>query len=281
MTERILSEKRIQAFYAYLIAEEKSAATVEKYMRDVYAFVGFTDGTAIEKGKVSAYKKHLQETNYAPRSINSMLASLNSLFSYLGWADCKVKLIKIQQKIYCPEEKELTKAEYIRLVNTAKLKGNERLNLILQTICGTGIRVSELQFITVEAIKNGEAIVSLKGKTRSVFVVKELRKKLLRYVREQGIKSGAIFITRTGKPMSRTNIWREMKNLCAQANVNPKKVFPHNLRHLFARTFYSIEKDIAKLADILGHSSINTTRIYIISTGTENRRRMENMRLVI
>ena len=281
MTERILSEKRIQAFYAYLIAEEKSAATVEKYMRDVYAFVGFTDGTAIEKGKVSAYKKHLQETNYAPRSINSMLASLNSLFSYLGWADCKVKLIKIQQKIYCPEEKELTKAEYMRLVNTAKLKGNERLNLILQTICGTGIRVSELQFITVEAIKNGEAIVSLKGKTRSVFVVKELRKKLLRYVREQGIKSGAIFITRTGKPMSRTNIWREMKNLCAQANVNPKKVFPHNLRHLFARTFYSIEKDIAKLADILGHSSINTTRIYIISTGTEHRQRMENMRLII
>ena len=281
MTERILSEKRIQAFYAYLIAEEKSAATVEKYMRDVYAFVGFTDGTAIEKGKVSAYKKHLQETNYAPRSINSMLASLNSLFSYLGWADCKVKLIKIQQKIYCPEEKELTKAEYMRLVNTAKLKGNERLNLILQTICGTGIRVSELQFITVEAIKNGEAIVSLKGKTRSVFVVKELRKKLLRYVREQGIKSGAIFITRTGKPMSRTNIWREMKNLCESAGVNPKKVFPHNLRHLFARVFYGIEKDIAKLADILGHSSINTTRIYIISTGTEHRNRMENMHLIV
>ena len=155
------------------------------------------------------------------------------------------------------------------------------MNLILQTICGTGIRVSELQFITVEAVKKGEATVSLKGKTRSVFIVKELQKKLLRYVAEQGIKSGCIFITRTGKPMSRTNIWREMKKLCVQANVNPSKVFPHNLRHLFARVFYGIEKDIAKLADILGHSSINTTRIYIISTSTEHRRHMENMRLII
>lgn len=204
-----------------------------------------------------------------------------SLFSFLGWTDCRVKSIKLQRQIYCPEEKELTKAEYMRLVNTAKQKGNERLNLILQTICGTGIRVSELQYITVEAVKNGEAIVSLKGKTRSVFIVKELQKKLLRYAAEQGIKSGCIFITRTGKPMSRTNIWREMKSLCESAGVNPQKVFPHNLRHLFARVFYSIEKDIAKLADILGHSSINTTRIYIISTGNEHRRRMEHMRLII
>ena len=169
----------------------------------------------------------------------------------------------------------------MRLVNTAKQKGNERLNLILQTICGTGIRVSELQYITVEAVKNGEAIVSLKGKTRSVFIVKELKKKLLRYAAEQGITSDTIFITRTGRPISRTNIWREMKALCEEADVNPQKVFPHNLRHLFARVFYSIEKDIAKLADILGHSSINTTRIYIISTGDEHRRRMENMRLIL
>lgn len=210
-----------------------------------------------------------------------MLASLNSFFDFLGWVDLKVKSIKLQRQIYCPEEKELTKAEYIRLVNTAKQKGNERLNLLIQTICGTGIRVSELQFITVEAVKCGEATVSLKGKTRTVFIVKELKQKLLRYAAEQKIESGAIFITRTGKPMSRTNIWREMKNLCTQAGVNPDKVFPHNLRHLFARTFYGIEKDIAKLADILGHSSINTTRIYIITTGDEHRRRMENMRLII
>ena len=210
-----------------------------------------------------------------------MLASINSLFSFLGWAELKVKSIKLQRQIYCPEEKELTKAEYMRLVSTAKQKGNERLNLLIQTMCGTGIRVSELQYITVEAVKCGEAVVSLKGKTRSVFIVRELQKKLLRYAAEQKISSGAIFITRNGKPMSRTNIWREMKSLCEQARVNPQKVFPHNLRHLFARTFYGIEKDIAKLADILGHSSINTTRIYIITTGNEHRQRMENMRLII
>ena len=210
-----------------------------------------------------------------------MLASLNSLLSFLNWTDCKVKSVKLQRQIYCAEEKELTKSEYMRLVNTAKQKGNERLNLILQTICGTGIRVSELQFITVEALKYGEAVVSLKGKTRTVFIVKELQKKLLRYTAEQRIKSGSVFVTRTGKPMSRTNIWREMKKLCEDANVNPNKVFPHNLRHLFARTFYGIEKDIAKLADILGHSSIHITRIYIIATGSEHRQRMENMRLIL
>lgn len=215
------------------------------------------------------------------RSINSMLASINSLFAFLGWHNLKIKALKLQQQIFCREEKELTKAEYTRLCKTAKHNCNERLNLILQTICGTGIRVSELQFITVESVKQNEAVVSLKGKTRSVFIVKDLKKKLLSYAAKQNIKTGMIFVTRTGKPINRTNIWREMKNLCKEANVNPQKVFPHNLRHLFARVFYSIEKDIAKLADILGHSSINTTRIYIISTGTEHRRRMENMRLII
>lgn len=281
MKGRILTNETIKDFEIFLREEEKSENTIQKYLHDVRAFIVFASGSEITKEMVITYKNKLINENYAVRSINSMLASLNSLFAFSGWSDCKVKSIKLQRQVYCPEEKELTKTEYMRLVNTAKQKGNERLNLILQTICGTGIRVSELQFITVEAIKNGEAIVSLKGKTRSVFIVKELRKKLLRYAAEQEIKSGAIFITRTGKPMSRTNIWREMKNLCEQANVNPSKVFPHNLRHLFARTFYGIEKDIAKLADILGHSSINTTRIYIISTGTEHRKRMENMRLVI
>ena len=250
-------------------------------MRDVMEFTTYMNGEEITKESVIAYKDKLISKNYAVRSINSMLASLNSLFSFLNWMDCRVKSIKLQRQIYCPEEKELTKAEYMRLVNTAKQKGNERLNLILQTICGTGIRVSELQYITVEAVKNGEAVVSLKGKTRTVFLVKELKKKLLRYTAEQNISSGSVFITRTGKPISRTNIWREMKALCVEADVNPQKVFPHNLRHLFARVFYGIEKDIAKLADILGHSSINTTRIYIISTGTEHRQRMENMRLII
>lgn len=281
MKGRILTSKAVQSFKKYLREEEKSANTIEKYLRDVRAFAEYLGGAEVTKEAVIAYKSKLLAESYAVRSINSMLASLNGLFSFLGWTDCRVKSIKLQRQIYCPEEKELTKAEYMRLVNTAKQKGNERLNLILQTICGTGIRVSELQYITVEAVKCGEAIVSLKGKTRTIFIVRELQKKLLRYAAEQGISSGTIFITRTGRPLSRTNIWREMKGLCEQAGVNPKKVFPHNLRHLFARVFYGIEKDIAKLADILGHSSINTTRIYIISTGDEHRRRMEYMRLIL
>ena len=281
MKGRILTSEAVQRFNKYLQKEEKSANTIEKYLRDVRAFALHLNGAEVTKEAVIAYKNKLLSKRYATRSINSMLASLNGLFSFLNWTDCKVKSIKLQRQIYRPEEKELTKAEYMRLVNTAKQKGNERLNLILQTICGTGIRVSELQYITVEAVKCSEAVVSLKGKTRSVFIVKELQKKLLRYAAEQKIHSGCIFITRTGKPISRTNIWREMKGLCEQAGVNPQKVFPHNLRHLFARIFYGIEKDIAKLADILGHSSINTTRIYIISTGDEHRKRMEHMRLII
>ena len=280
MEERILTADIIENFRKNLELQEKSTSTIEKYIRDVKAFSVYAENAAITKEKVIAYKKYLGN-NYAVRSVNSMLASINSLFSFLGWHDLRVKSLKLQQQVFCPEEKELTKAEYARLCKTAERKHNERLNLILQTICGTGIRVSELQFITVEAVKNGEAIVNCKANTRAVFIVKELKQKLLRYAAEQNIKSGMIFVTRTGKPISRTNIWREMKDLCEEANVNPKKVFPHNLRHLFARVFYGIEKDIAKLADILGHSSINTTRIYIISTGTEHRKRMENMRLIL
>lgn len=281
MKGRFLTDQVLTEFSAHLKQEEKSQNTTEKYLRDVRMFAAHFRDTEITKEMVIAYKSKLLAEHYAVRSVNSMLASLNSLFTFLGWSDCKVKSMKLQRQIYCPEEKELTKAEYLRLVNTAKRKGKERLNLILQTICGTGIRVSELEYITVEAAKSGKAVVALKGKTRSVFLVKELQKKLLRYATEQNISSGTIFITRNGKPLSRTNIWREMKGLCQEAGVNPQKVFPHNLRHLFARVFYGIEKDIAKLADILGHSSINTTRIYIISTGSEHRKRMENMHLIL
>ena len=280
MEKKFLDLKIIGEFKKHLILEERSTSTVEKYIRDVKSFADFVNGDEITKETVINYKKYLQE-NYAVRSVNSMLASINSMFAFLDWHELKVKSIKLQQQIYCPEEKELTKAEYARLCRTANQKHNKRLNLILQTICGTGIRVSELQYITVEAAKQGEAVVNCKSKTRSVFIVKELKQKLLRYAAEQNIKNGIIFVTKTGKAISRTNIWREMKALCAEANVNPQKVFPHNLRHLFARVFYGIEKDIAKLADILGHSSINTTKIYIISTGTEHRMRMENMRLII
>lgn len=280
MEERILTADIIEDFRKNLELQEKSTSTIEKYIRDVKAFSVYAENSAITKEKVIAYKKYLRN-NYAVRSVNSMLASINSLFNSLEWHDLKVKSLKLQQQVFCSEDRELTKAEYARLCKTAKRKKNKRLNLILQTICGTGIRVSELQYITVEAAKQGEAVVNCKAKTRSVFIVKELKQKLLRYAAEQNIKSGMIFVTRTGKLISRTNIWREMKALCVEANVNPEKVFPHNLRHLFARVFYGIEKDIAKLADILGHSSINTTRIYIISTGTEHRKRMENMRLIL
>ncbi len=281
MEKRILTKPRLTAFRKSLLREERSAATVEKYGRDAAAFAAFADGGAVTKEVAVAYKNKLKRDGYAVRSVNSMLASLNSLFAFLGWHDLKLKTIKVQQQIFCPEEKELTREEYERLVRAAKARRNDRLSLILQTICGTGIRVSELPFITAEAVRTGEATVSCKGKTRTVFLVRDLQKKLLRYAAEHGITAGCIFITRGGKPISRTTVWREMKALCAQARVDPRKVYPHNLRHLFARVFYGLEKDIVKLADILGHSSINTTRIYIVSTGAEHRRRMERMRLIL
>lgn len=281
MKGHILSGKIIEEFQKHLRVEERSKNTVEKYIRDVNAFANYCGNEKITKDIVINYKQSLIVLGYAVRSINSMLASINSLFVFLGWYELKVKTLKLQKEIFRSEEKELTKAEYIRLCNTAEEKQNKRLNLILQTICSTGIRVSELQFMTVEAIQKSEVVVSLKGKTQTVIIPKDLKQKLLHYTAEQGIKSGLIFVTKTGKAINRTNIWREMKKLCQEANVNPEKVFPHNLRHLFARAFYGIEKDIAKLADILGHSSIETTRIYIISTGIEHRMLLENMRLTI
>ncbi len=280
MKKRIITEKLIADFELELRNDEKSNNTIEKYLRDVRCFATFAGGCTVDKTLVLEYKAQL-EKDYALSSANSILAAMNSFFKFVGWYDCCVKQFKVQRKTYCSEESELTKQEYIALVRTAENKKNERLSLLIQTICGTGIRVSELEFITVEAIKRGEAVVSCKGKSRKVFIVKDLCRKLQRYAKEHNIASGTIFITKNGKPMNRSNIWREMKSLCEQAGVNPNKAFPHNLRHLFARTFYGIEKDIAKLADILGHSSINTTRIYIITTGAEHRRKLENMRLII
>ena len=278
--ERIIKNSMIGDFENYLRSDEKSKNTIEKYLRDLKAFAVFAESREISKSVVMEFKASLAE-NYEITSANSMIAAVNAFLRFVGWMDCCIKQFKVQKKAFCSEDKELTKAEYIRLVNTAKQKGNERLNLLLQTICGTGIRVSELQFITVEAVRKGEAVVSCKNKTRTVFIVRELQKKLLNYIKTKGITTGCVFITKSGKPMSRCNIWREMKALCEKAGVSPDKVFPHNLRHLFARTFYGIEKDIAKLADILGHSNINTTRIYIITTGAEHKRKMENMRLII
>ncbi len=275
-----LNEEELQEFERYLYGEERSPATIEKYLHDLRVFYAFIQEKELKKATVLEYKNYLL-SKYAVTSANSMIAAVNAFLRFHGWYDLCVKQYKIQKSAFCPAEKELTKAEYIRLIQAAKRNGNERLNLIIQTICGTGIRVSELQYITVEAVHKSEAFVNCKGKNRRIFIVSELRKKLLQYIKMQNIKTGAVFVTKNGKPVSRHNIWRDMKALCKDASVSKGKVFPHNLRHLFARTFYGIEKDIAKLADILGHTSINTTRIYIITTATEHKRKMENMRLII
>lgn len=280
MEKRILSQSDIDAFHQYLIKEEKSMVTVEKYLRDVHAFFAFIpQQTSVTKELVISYKNTLVEKQYAVSSINSMLASINSLLVFLGWEDCKVKNLKQQRQIYCAEEKELTKAEYLRLLEAAK--NQPQIRLVMQTICGTGIRVSELVYFTVEAVKQGEIVVSCKNKTRTILLPGKLKKILLDFARKHHIRSGAIFVTKNGNPLNRSNIWAQMKKLCEAAGVKASKVFPHNLRKLFARTFYGLEKDIAKLADILGHSSINTTRIYIMSTGTEHRRKIERLGLVV
>ena len=278
--KKIITDSAVEEFENYLRFEEKSENTIQKYIRDVRFLREFASVREISKTLAIEFKAYLAE-KYELSSSNSMIAAVNAFFRFLGWGELCIKQFKIQRKAFCSEERELTKDEYFRLVNTAKQKGNERLNLILQTICGTGIRVSELRFITVEAARKGETVVTCKNKTRTIFIVRGLQKKLLNYSKRNRIATGCLFITKAGKPMERCSIWREMKRLCKDAHVSPTKVFPHNLRHLFARTFYGIEKDIAKLADILGHSNINTTRIYIIATGEEHKRKMENMHLII
>ncbi len=280
MEKRFLTNEIIDRFNTRLLEEECSKLTIEKYNRDISALCRFLGDKEVTKELMIKYKQHLINSGYAERSVNSMLAAINSLFQFLEWYDCRVKSIKLSPEIYRSDEKELTQKEYERLVNTAIRQGKEKNAVILQTICGTGIRISELQFITVEAVKRGEARINCKGKSRKVFIVDDLKNLLLDYIKKNKIKSGTIFLSKKGNPMNRTTVWREMKSLCKAAKVNPSKVFPHNLRHLFARVFYKLEKDIAKLADILGHSSINTTRIYIISTGREHKRKMERMGLV-
>ena len=273
-----ITTKDIAGFREHLILEERSAATIQKYIRDIKAFAKYAEG-AVTRETVIAYKKHLQE-HYAVRSVNSMLASINSLFVFLGWHGLKVKALKLQQQVYCPEEKELTKAEYTRLCKAAQRRHNERLNLILQTICGTGIRVSEVAYITVEAVRQGKAEISLKGKVRVILLPGKLCRKLTKFAQKQKTASGAIFRTKSGKELGRRQIWAELKALCKHAGVNPHKVFPHNLRHLFATVFYQACKDIAKLADLLGHSSIETTRIYLVTSGTEHQKELDRLGLV-
>ena len=276
---KTITQDLIENFENYLINEEKASATQEKYMRDIKAFFVWISGSEIDKRKVLDYKEYLIG-NFAPSSVNSVLSSLNSFFEFNNWYELKVKMLKIQKQIFAQKDKELSKAEYERLLDAAKAKSNERLYLLMQTICSSGIRVSELQYVTVEAIKLRKATINCKGKMRIVILPKELCRMLTEYAKTQKITSGSVFVTKTGKPLDRSTIWKMMKALCESAKVSKNKVFPHNLRHLFARTFYTLQKDIVRLADILGHSSVNTTRIYTMETGEIHRKQIQKLGLL-
>ena len=278
MNEAFSITREIDAFAKYLAEEEKSSVTITKYVRDVQRFLRWLGGQDVTRERTVAYKRQLLARGYALRSVNSMLAAVNSFLAFRGLADCRVRLCRMQREIYQRAERELSRAEYLRLLRAAE--GNRRLWLLMQTICATGIRVSELRYFTVEAVRRGEVSVACKNKNRKILLPGRLKTLLLRYARDTGVSGGVIFRTRSGRPLDRSNIWAAMKRLCARAKVDPGKVFPHNLRKLFARTFYDLDKDIAKLADVLGHSSINTTRIYIMSTGQEHRRQLERLRLL-
>ena len=277
---KTITDEMMLRFENYLMEEEKSNATISRYMHDVHQFATWITTNSIEKSLVLQYKAYLCGI-YAPASVNVTISSLNCFFAFCGWPELKVKSLKIQRRIFSSLDKELTKAEYGRLLMAAKTKKDERLYLLMQTICSTGIRVSELKFITVDAVRSGIALINCKGKRRQVFLPKDLRKMLSRYLYEQNIKSGSVFVTKNGNPLDRSNIWSDMKKLCKAAKVSEKKVFPHNFRHLFARTFYSLQKDVVRLADILGHSSVNTTRIYTMETGSVHQRQIEKLGLLL
>lgn len=280
MTDRILTAALISAYDRFLRSEERAPATVEKYLRDVRVFAAWLAGRAVSKELSAQWKAQLLAEGQAPATINAKLSALNGLFQFLGWSDCRVKALKLQRRVFRDASRELTKAEYGRLVEAAGSSEIPWLELLLQTICATGIRVSEVKYITVEAVQAGRADISLKGKIRTIILPEKLRRKLLKYAKKQKITSGEIFLTKEAKGLTRYQIWREMKSLCKKAGVEASKVFPHNLRHLFAVTFYKVTQDIVKLADVLGHSSINTTRIYLLSTGTEHARQLEKLGLV-
>lgn len=277
---RKLTPELITRFAEYLREQEKSAATIQKYIQDLSLLRDYLADTNLTKGALISWKEHVAAA-YAAASVNTMLAAMNSLLDYCGWADLKVKPLKIQKSLFCDSDRELTRGEYIRLIRAAEGSGNERLSLVIQTICATGIRVSELKFITFDAVLTGRADVCNKGKRRTVFLPDKLRRVLKKYVKKQKRTTGPVFVTKTEKPLDRSNIWRDMKALCQSAGVEPLKVFPHNLRHLFARTYYTLEKDLSRLADILGHSSINTTSIYTMESGVIHARQMERMGLII
>ncbi len=279
-TNHIITNETVNGFERWLISEERSEGTVKKYVHDVLTFAEWNSSAPLIKDAVTLWKEHLIDSGYNPTTINSMLAAINTYCRYAG-LDFKVKFLRIQRKIFCEENKELTKAEYEKLIETADKHGKSRIAMIIETIGATGIRVSELQYITVEAAKAGRVQISLKGKIRTILLPTKLCRKLLKYAKKQKIASGEIFVTKSGKGITRKQVWAEMKALCQKAGVAASKVFPHNLRHLFARIFYRATKDVAKLADLLGHSSIDTTRIYLLSTGEEHERLLNRLQLVL
>ena len=277
---RKITNELITKFKEYLIDEEKSAATLDKYIRDITVFMHWSNNQELCNSLVLEYKQEIIE-KYAPASVNSIISSLNSFFVYNEWYDLKVKSVKIQKQIFASRDKELTKSEYEKLLNAAKSKNNKRLYYLMQTICSCGLRISELKFITTETVRCGRATINCKGKMRVVILPKQLCKILTDYIKENNIKSGSVFVSKNGKPLDRSNIWSDMKKLCESAGVSKDKVFPHNLRHLFARTYYSLQKDVVRLADILGHSSVNTTRIYTMESGEVHRRQIQKLGLLL
>lgn len=279
MTEYKLATGQLAAYARHLRAEERAIGTIEKYLRDVRAFAAWTENQPVTQELAAAWKEHLLATGHSPGTVNSMLAAINGLFRFLDW-NIRVKFLEIQRRMFRDQSRELTREEYDLLVSTARASGKERLALLMEAICATGVRVSEVRYLTVEAARAGRADISLKGKIRTILLPGKLCRKLLKYARKNKTASGEIFITRSGKSMSRRQIWAEMKALCRAAGVDPRKVYPHNLRHLFARIFYKSCKDIARLADVLGHSSIETTRIYLVTTGAEYTKQLERLGLV-
>lgn len=277
---RQIKKESIQAFEEELYINEKARATREKYVRIVQKLAEYLEGEELTKRRLVEYREHLQEEQKA-QTVNGALTAIHSFLDFMGWQECRVKLLKVQRQAFLEESRELSQAEYKRLLETARRQGKKRLCLLMQTVCGSGIRIGELVYITVEAARSGRAEIRMKGKNRTILLQKELRKKLLRYAKEQGLESGYIFRTRSGKPLERSNICHDMKKLCAEANVDPCKVFPHNLRHLFARTFYAVTKNLAHLADVLGHSRIETTRIYVAVSAAAHEKVLNDLRLVI
>ena len=280
MNHHVLTEKQVIAYVQFLREDERAPATVEKYSRDVLAFAAWLEERPVTKKTVVEWKERLLDDNFSPATVNTKLSAINGLLRFLGWEECKVKFVKVQKRVFRDASRDLNRDEYQRLLGAAQTLGKKQLELLLETICATGIRVSEVKYITVEAAINRRTDVLLKGKVRTILLPAKLCRKLLKYAKKQKTVSGEIFLSENGTSLSRIQIWREMKRLCKAAGVEPSKVFPHNLRHLFATTFYRATKDIAKLADVLGHSSINTTRIYLLSTDAEHIRCLERLELV-